>query len=132
MNPIPWLLVALLAAVWAGPELVARAFGVRGMSPRTLRRLLASGERGVVVLDVRSDAEFASGHIKGAKHLPLHRLANGLPLLEGLKGTRVVCVCASGKRSAVAAIRLRRAGFSDVSNLWGGMLFWGRKDVVRN
>ncbi|MFQ5509571.1 MAG: rhodanese-like domain-containing protein [Leptospirillia bacterium] len=117
-----------VAALWFGPGLVAALFGVRGMTPKGLRRHLTRGVE-LVVLDVRTDPEFAAGHIKGAKHLPLDKVKNGLPLLAGMKDTPVVCVCASGLRSAFAAIRLRRAGFPRVYNMAGGMLLWGRKDI---
>jgi rhodanese-related sulfurtransferase len=102
---------------------------VRGITPGTLRKALGGGRK-VIVLDVRTDAEFRAGHIPGAKHLPLERVQAGLPLLEGMKGSDVVCVCATGKRSAVAAVRLKRAGFPAVYNLWGGMLLWGKRDVA--
>jgi rhodanese-related sulfurtransferase len=124
--PALWGVAAALA-LWLAPELWALARGVRGMGPGALRSALKAG-RHLIVLDVRSDREFAAGHIPGAKHLPLDRLREGLPLLEGMKGSDVVCVCASGKRSALAAVRLKRAGFPVVYNLWGGMLLWRGDD----
>jgi len=130
MGSAALLGVAVALALWLAPELWALARGVRGMAPGTLRAAVQGGRR-LIVLDVRSDREFASGHIPGAKHLPLDRLAEGLPLLASLRGSDVVCVCASGKRSAFAAVKLKRAGFPVVYNLWGGMLLWGRKDVTR-
>jgi len=129
VSPAWWGVLTALA-LWFAPELWARARGVRGMGPKALRRALKDGTRKVIVLDVRSAAEYRAGHIPGAKHLPLEQLRAGLPLLEGMKGADVVCVCASGKRSALAGVRLRRAGFPTVYNLWGGMLLWGRDDVA--
>jgi len=121
--------VAAAVALWFTPELWARTRGVRGMTPGALRAALNGGKR-IVVLDVRTEGEYRAGHIPGARNLPLERVAAGARLLEGMKGSDVVCVCASGKRSAVAAVRLKRAGFPTVHNLWGGMLLWGRKDVT--
>jgi len=130
---VPWLVLALGLALWFGPEIYARLKGVRGVTPGALRAALAGRPRDLVndlvVLDVRTPREFARGHIPGARHLPLERIGEGATLLENLKGARVVCVCASGKRSAIAAARLRGAGFRDVYNLSGGMMFWGRHDV---
>lgn len=122
---------AAMAALWFAPEAYARLRGVRGMSPWALRRAFKADRKDLVVLDVRSEGEYRAGHIPGAKHLPLEHVRAGLPMLENFKGHDVVCVCASGKRSALAAVRLRRAGFKDVRNLWGGMLLWGRRDVAR-
>lgn len=115
--------------LWLAPELWATARGVRSMGPGRLRASLGGGRR-LIVLDVRSEREFTAGHIPGAKHLPLERIGPGLPLLASMRGSEVVCVCASGKRSALAAVKLKRAGFPVVYNLLGGMLFWGRKDVT--
>jgi rhodanese-related sulfurtransferase len=122
--------VAAAVALWLAPELWATARGVRVMGPGRLRASLNGGRR-LIVLDVRTDREFSGGHIPGAKHLPLERIGPGLPLLESMKGSEVVCVCASGKRSALAAVKLRRAGFPVVYNLWGGMLLWGRDGLAR-
>ena len=125
----PLFEVGVVAGIWFLPELIARVRGVRWMRPATLRRKVAVGDREVVILDVRPEAEYRAAHIPGAKHLPLERIAAGAPLLASMKGADVVCVCTSGKRSAMAAMRLRKAGFPTVYNLTGGMLFWGRKHV---
>lgn len=130
VDPVPLIVAGGAVALWFAPEAAARVKGVRGIGPGALREALRAERRKLIVLDVRSEAEYRAGHIPGAKHLPLERLAPGLPLLESMKGSDVVCVCASGKRSAIAAMRLRRAGFPAVFNLWGGMLLWGRDDVT--
>lgn len=128
-NATGLLILALGLGLWFAPEAYARLNGVRGVTPGTLRRELAGRPRDLVVLDVRTPGEYARAHIPGARHLPLDRLADGVALLGNLKGSRVVCVCATGKRSAVAAVRLKRAGFPNVYNLSGGMFLWGRRDV---
>lgn len=82
-----------------------------------------------VVLDVRSAAEFAGGHIPGASnipypHLPLH--------VAGLPRDRMLIVnCRSGGRSARAAAYLQRAGF-DVANLAGGFSAWEQAGLPVN
>jgi rhodanese-related sulfurtransferase len=128
-NLTGFLVLAFGIALWFVPEAYARLRGVRGVTPGALRKALAARPADLVVLDVRSAGEFARGHIPGARHLPLERVGDGAALLGNLKGSRVVCVCATGKRSAVAAVRLKAAGFANVYNLSGGMLFWGRRDV---
>ncbi|HQW87367.1 MAG TPA: rhodanese-like domain-containing protein [Flavobacteriales bacterium] len=64
---------------------------------------------GAVVLDVRSKEEFASGHVKGAKHIPLDRLGSHLAELDRSKP--IITCCRSGMRSRAAADLLRRQGF---------------------
>lgn len=89
-----------------------------------LKQRMEAGER-LFLLDVRSADEYAyDGHIVGAHLLPLPMLA--LRLNELPKDTPIICVCRSGNRSGVAAEQLMRQGFSDVTNLTGGMVAWAR------
>lgn len=76
-----------------------------------------------LVVDVRQPDEFRQGHIAGAKLIPLneiHRRMKELP-----QGREIVCVCASGSRSASAAKTLAKEGYT-VFDLQGGMLAWRR------
>ena len=76
-----------------------------------------------LVLDVRQPDEFRSGHIAGAKLIPLNELQRKLSELP--KGREIVCICASGNRSTSAAKLLMKEGFN-VLNVQGGMLAWRR------
>jgi rhodanese-related sulfurtransferase len=79
--------------------------------------------RSAVVVDVREHAEWKTGHIQGAIHIPLAHLSGRLAQLPS--GKTIVTVCRSGHRSAAAARTLTRAGH-DVLNLRGGMNAWAR------
>lgn len=75
-----------------------------------------------LLIDVRTPAEFKSGHIAGAKNIPLDTLAakmNDIP-----QDKTVVIVCQSGSRSANATRQLIAAGYDKVLNLSGGTLRW--------
>ena len=65
---------------------------------------------GAMLLDVRTNGEFSSGHIDGAKNVPLHELGSRLGKLS--KDKPVVVYCRSGARSARAARMLEKAGYS--------------------
>lgn len=66
-------------------------------------------KNGAVILDVRSPGEFKSGHIKGAKNIPLQELNRKL---SGLKKDKVIITCcASGNRSGSAKNILKNAGY---------------------
>jgi hydroxyacylglutathione hydrolase len=93
------------------------------ISPEALRDRLASDTR-LTVLDVRSDAEFAGGHIAGAVHVMGGWLAERAAELRGREPLAIVC--GSGYRSTVAASVLERAGFTDFINMTGGMAAWTR------
>ena len=84
---------------------------MRGLPADQVAELKA---RGAQLLDVRTGAEFASGHAAGSRNIPLDRLDSRLKELEP---TRPVLVCcATGSRSAFAKTVLERAGFKEVYN----------------
>ncbi len=66
-------------------------------------------QNGAIVLDVRTKGEYQSGHIKGAKHIPLDALNAQMDKLK--KETPVITCCASGMRSASAKAMLKAKGF---------------------
>lgn len=78
----------------------------------------------MILVDVRQPDEFADGHVAGARLLPLPQLMMRVKELPA--NTPIVCICRSGNRSGVACELLQRHGFSDVTNVAGGMLAWQR------
>lgn len=77
---------------------------------------------GVQVVDVREAAEYARGHIAGARLIPLSQISERAFDLD--PGAETLVVCHVGQRSAKAADVLRASGFSRVYNLRGGMVAW--------
>jgi len=88
-------------------------------SPEEARKLVADG---ALLLDVRTEGEFSSGHLPKATNIPLHELGAKLDKL-GSKERAIVVYCLSGSRSSAAARVLRGAGFAKVANL-GSMSRW--------
>jgi rhodanese-related sulfurtransferase len=114
MDP-NWL-IFILAGVVIGWIVVRTRLGK--VAPERARELVKSG---ALLLDVRTPGEFASGHIEGAKNVPLQDLAISLERIK--KDARAVVVyCASGMRSASATRMLRKAGI-DAHDL-GAMSRW--------
>ncbi len=72
-----------------------------------------------MLLDVRTDAEWADGRIEGSIHIPLHELMARVNEVSD----RVVCICAAGARSAQATAYLNGTGREAV-NLAGGLHAW--------
>ena len=68
------------------------------------------------LVDVRSRPEFESGHVDGAVHLPLERLAQDAPLLLSDKSAPMVLYCLSGARSGMALQWLRQMGYTQATN----------------
>lgn len=79
-------------------------------------------EAGAKLVDVRTKAEHAGGHIDGSINIPVSELSSRASEL-GDKAKPVVVYCASGARSASAKGILRRAGFTDVHDL-GSIARW--------
>lgn len=79
-------------------------------------------EAGATLLDVRTDGEWAAGHLDGAVHLPVAELP--ARMAEIPRDRPVVVYCASGVRSASATATLREAGYE--AHDLGGMGRWGR------
>lgn len=75
------------------------------------------------VLDVRQPEEYQSGHIAGAKLIPLSQLGSRLHELP--RDREIVCVCRSGSRSSAATRQLQASGYT-CYNLSGGMIAWQR------
>jgi rhodanese-related sulfurtransferase len=72
------------------------------------KRLVAEG---ALLLDVRTPAEYAAGHVDGAVNIPVQVLGQRLGDV-GAKDRPVVVYCQSGGRSARAAAELRQAGYT--------------------
>lgn len=79
-----------------------------------------------LLLDVRSDGEYAAAHAPKARHIPVEKIARAThsELEELINGRPVVCICASGSRSKMAATVIARHGFKPVYTLSGGMSAW--------
>ena len=86
---------------------------------------------GVVVLDVRTPAEYAAGHLEGA--VPADINGDFDAAVAGLdRGAPYAVYCRSGNRSAAAIEAMRQLGFVDAWHLGGGIGAWqaAGKDVV--
>ena len=116
-------LVLVGVVLFKGP-IMLRLYRIGSVDPASAVNLINRQE--ARVLDVREDREWQQGHIPDAVHVPLGQLGSRMGELEACKGadTPLVVVCRSGNRSAMAAVRLRKAGFESVYNLEGGTMAW--------
>ena len=71
-------------------------------------------KNGAQIIDVRTSAEFAGGHIKGSKNIPLQSLKQNINKIS--KNKPIITCCASGMRSASAKSLLKANGFEVVYN----------------
>ena len=114
MKPAMW--IAILVAVVA--FVAWRAISGK----RSSAEAHAAMDAGGVLVDVRTDGEFAQGHLPGAKNIPVQDLPARADEV-GDKSKPVVVYCRSGQRSARAKRLLEEAGYEQVINL-GPMSAW--------
>ena len=77
-----------------------------------------------VVIDVCEPAEFAAGHVTGARNVPLADLEAKLPGMVKNKALPVILVCATGARSARAVATAKQLGYEQAQSLAGGLKAW--------
>jgi len=119
---------------WAVSVVRDRFPDVTHLPPRDLAACLADPARPApLLLDARSEEEFAVSHIQGAQRIDP---AAEVSVLQNLSATArpIVVYCSAGYRGSRVARRLREAGANDVANLEGGIFAWANEgfEVVRN
>ena len=103
-----WILLAVVIAAF---------FFMKSRDGVSVEKARGFFKDGAVVIDVRTQGEFASGHLSMAKNIPLDQLADRIGKIVPSKDTVVLCHCASGMRSGSAASKLRRMGYAKSFNL---------------
>lgn len=96
---------------------------IRPISAADLRKRIENGDA-PHILDVREPDEVSEASIQPSLHIPLMELPERVSELESLKGHELVVYCRTGNRSTQACIFLELSGFTNVSNLRGGILAW--------
>lgn len=114
-----WL---ILLALLSGGTLAWPALTRSKHTVSTLQATQLLNKGKIQVLDVRTAEDFAAGHLRSAKNIPLKDLASRLGELD--KSQAVLVVCTSGVQSAKGAAQLHKSGFADVYSLDGGFTQW--------
>ena len=124
-----WLIMIVLTSgiMLAFPNLFSGMAGIAAVDISQAIQMINHDD--ALVLDVREHNEFNAGHIAGSRHIPLGQLKDNLHLLEKFKEQPIVVNCRSGNRSAAACGILKKAGFSRVYNLSGGIVAWQRQQM---
>ncbi|CAN5258902.1 rhodanese-like domain-containing protein [soil metagenome] len=119
-----WMLISIAIAsggmlFW---PLIASGMNAGALNPTGAVQLI-NREKAVVV-DVCEPAEFAAGHVGGAKNVPLGELEAKLPGMVKNKGLPLILVCASGARSGRAVAIAKKLGYEQAQSLGGGLKAW--------
>ena len=119
-----WYLV--LAALASGGMLLWPSLmrGAAGAALSTAEAVRLVNREKAVLIDVSEPAEFAAGHVAGAKNVPFGSIEAGNKQLPANKALPVVVLCASGARAGRAAGMLRKLGYEKAQPLAGGTAAW--------
>lgn len=79
-----------------------------------------------ILLDVRTEEEYNSGHIEKSINIPLQRIEDSLKIIND-KSTPIYVYCRSGARSTSATALLTSLGYSNVINIGGIISYKGKK-----
>ena len=115
----------VIAAVVSGGMLlwpIIRGQSSGGVTP--MQATIMINREDAIIVDVREPGEFGKGHIPNSRHIPLAQFGKRLAELDRYKDKPVIVNCNSGNRSMSACGALRKAGYSKVYNLAGGISAW--------
>ena len=101
--------------------------GNTALSPFAATRLINDGE--ALVVDVRDEKEYKTGHVLGAKSVPVGSMDQRMHELQKHKGRDVLVYCDNGMRTARAVARLKKEGFDKVHTIAGGLAAWEKASL---
>ncbi len=119
--------ILLIAVAFASGAMLLWPFVRRTAGGPWVNTLVATqmmNREDALVIDVRDPAEYAKGHIPGAKSMPLADLERRAAELDKHKAKPVIVHCDTGSRATRALGVLKARGFAKVFNLAGGYGAW--------
>lgn len=121
MRRLPLVLVAFAIAF------MAQAANPPSVEPKSVGERIAWADRSLVLLDVRTPAEYAEGHLPGAINIPHTELASRVAELSESRDSDIVVYCRSGTRAEQALGVLKDAGFKRLFHLQGDYRRWSEE-----
>jgi phage shock protein E len=130
----PSLLMAIALAVGAGAcgdsdstdkasSSASEPGSMRSVGVKEFNELI-QGDSSIQLIDVRRPDEFAAGHIEGATLIDFESADFDTKIAALDKSAKYAIYCRSGNRSGQALDRMKEAGFTQVTNLDGGVIEW--------
>lgn len=124
-----WMVIVTISS---GLMLLWSLFGnrIRGVKEvNSAEALQLINHKNALVLDVREESEYKSGHLLNSKWIPLGKLVGRIGELQRYREQPIVVVCRSGNRSASACASLGKQGFTQAYNLSGGVVGWQKSNL---
>ena len=86
-------------------------------------KAIMDAESDYIIIDARTDEEFAAGHIEGAIMIPEYEIADRAEKELPDKEQLILVYCRSGRRSKIASEELVKLGYTNVKE-FGGIIDW--------
>ena len=119
---IIFIIAAVLVLVITSGKLMAQKQGYKQISQAQAKEIMDT-RSDYILLDVRTEKEFAAGHIKGAILIPDYEIRLRAEKELPDKAKTILVYCRSGRRSKLAARDLAELGYTDVLE-FGGIMDW--------
>lgn len=87
----------------------------------TIEELKKQVSRGAILIDVRSNQEYKEGHLQGAINIPEFEITNRIQKEIPKKNQLIVLYCQYGGRSQKTRMAMKKMGYTNVYNLYGGL-----------
>jgi len=115
-----WIIFAMMVVlgVWLMAPVLAPVMAAGG-DPEAAKKAWPMIESGALLIDVRSDEEFAQGHLDGALHIEWDKTDALAAAIGHDKQREVVLYCRSGNRVGKAIAALETRGYSNIYNATG-------------
>ena len=120
-NKVILLLLALLLLTGCAQE-VENKVNYENITAQEAKELM-DREEGYIILDVRTEEEYAQGHIPGAILIPDYEIETKAEAILTDKNQMILVYCRSGRRSKNAAQALLELGYTDIRE-FGGIIDW--------
>ncbi len=125
-----WMIISValssgLMLLW--PTIMGSMPGGGNLSPDAAVQLI--NREKAVVIDVTEAEEFATGHIGGAKNIPVNAIEDKLAGIVKNKALPLIMVCPKGARATRAAAAAKKLGYSNVQVLAGGLNAWRQANL---
>lgn len=117
-----WEMVAVFLVILVTVVYVESKSSAKSVNASTAVKMMNSED--AVILDIRPNKEFKTGHITDAINIPATKIKESLNTLEKHKDSPIIVVCKAGINSGSTAKDLKKEGFTQVYKLQGGVSDW--------
>jgi rhodanese-related sulfurtransferase len=117
------LAFALLGFILARKFTLSTNKNIKNLSAKEAYEFIKT-TKGVLIIDVRTKQEYQSGHISGARSIPVAEFAARIKELNKYKDSPILVHCASGGRSPAAVRILAKNNFSQIYHMNHGLKGW--------